>query len=272
LYVAKVDAERRIAKQKLNAQIEFLDSIVEQSNFAMWISDTKGTMIKSNKKLRETLNLTNDQLIGKYNVFSDNNLSKEQLVAIKGVFEKNKPFKLELFWEGANVDKVHFKGSHDTWVEAFFFPVVDEIGSLKNVVCQWIDITEHKQAEETLKKSKEWFSTTLKSIGDAVITTDINGDITLLNPVAESLTGWSQAEAAGKPLNEIFNIINEETREPVENPVRKVLSTGNIIGLANHTILISKEGDEIPINDSASPIKNDEGDIFGVILVFRGIT
>ncbi len=271
LYVAKVDAERRSAKQELNEQIIFLDSIVEQSNFAMWISDTKGTMIKSNKKLRQTLNLSNDQLIGKYNVFSDNNLSKEQLVAIREVFEQNRPIKLELFWEGANVDKVYFKDSFDIWVEASFFPVVDKSGSLKNVVCQWIDITEHKQAEEALKKSKEWFSTTLRSIGDAVITTDTNGNITLLNPVAELLTGWTQKDANGKPLKEIFKIINETTREQVGNPVEKVLTTGNIVGLANHTILIAKDGKEIPIDDSGSPIKNDKGEVFGVVLVFREI-
>jgi PAS domain S-box-containing protein len=89
--------------------------------------------------------------------------------------------------------------------------------------------------------------------------------------VAETLTGWKQEEAKGKSLKEVFNIINESTREPVDNPVEKVLETGNIVGLANHTVLIEKDGREIPTDDSGSPIKNDKGEVFGVVLVFRDI-
>ena len=122
------------------------------------------------------------------------------------------------------------------------------------------------------RRNEEWFSATLKSIGDAVIATDTQSNVTLLNPVAESLTGWNQKDAYGKPLDEIFNIINEESREPVESPVKKVIETGNIVGLANHTILIAKDGMEVPIDDSGSPIKNDTGENYGVVLVFRDIT
>ena len=128
------------------------------------------------------------------------------------------------------------------------------------------------KVDSVRKKSEEWFSTTLKSIGDAVIATDTNSNVTLLNPVAESLTGWSQKDAHGKPLEQIFNIINEGTRETVKNPVNIVIKTGNIVGLANHTILVAKDGKEIPIDDSGSPIRNDKGEIYGVVLVFRDIT
>jgi len=128
------------------------------------------------------------------------------------------------------------------------------------------------KVDKERRKNEEWFSTTLKSIGDAVISTDTKGKVTLMNPVAESLTGWNQKDAFGKPLKEIFHIINEETRNLVNNPVENVIRTGNIVGLANHTILVSKDGREIPIDDSGSPIRNDKGEINGVVLVFRDIS
>lgn len=129
----------------------------------------------------------------------------------------------------------------------------------------------HKM-EKKLKESERWLSTTLKSIGDAVIATDNNGNILFMNHVAEKLTGWSFSEAINKPLERIFNIINENTKMKIDNPVKKVLSQGTIIGLANHTLLITKTGREIPIDDSAAPIMNDNGEIEGVVLVFRDIT
>ncbi|MBL7177824.1 MAG: PAS domain S-box protein [Desulfobacteraceae bacterium] len=134
-----------------------------------------------------------------------------------------------------------------------------------------IAIYKHKM-EKKLKESEEWLSTTLNSIGDAVIATDKEGHVTFMNPVAESLTGWLQEEATGKPLEDIFNIINEETREGVEDPVAKVLREGTVVGLANHTVLITKDGTEIPIDDNGAPIRDETGNISGVVLVFRDIS
>jgi PAS domain S-box-containing protein len=114
-----------------------------------------------------------------------------------------------------------------------------------------------------------WFRTTLYSIGDAVITTDINGRVQQMNPVAETLTGWTEAEAQGKQLERVFQIVNEETRKKVENPVERVLREGRVIGLANHTLLLSRTGAEIPIADSGAPIFEDSNRIVGVVLVFR---
>ena len=128
---------------------------------------------------------------------------------------------------------------------------------------------ETKQAEEALRKSEETLRTTLHSIGDAVISTDIKGRIASMNPVAESLTGWSEKEASGQALETVFRIINEHTRQPVQSPVTNVLKSGQIVGLANHTLLIAKDKREIPIADSGAPIRNDSGEITGVVLVFR---
>lgn len=136
-----------------------------------------------------------------------------------------------------------------------------------------IEIALYKHEMETqLRESETWLSTTLRSIGDAVIATDTNSRITFMNPVAESLTGWNQKEATGKPLTEVFNIINEQTRGSVESPVDTVIQKGVTVGLANHTILISKDGKEILINDSAAPIIDEKGNIIGIVLIFRDVT
>jgi PAS domain S-box-containing protein len=134
------------------------------------------------------------------------------------------------------------------------------------------DISERKKAQEALADEKERLAVTLRSIGDAVIVTDIAGSITLINKVAEDLTGWKSDDAVGKPFSEVFNIINESTREKCEDPVQKVLRTGMVIGLDTHTALIRKDGSEIIIADSAAPIQDSQSRTIGIILVFRDIT
>ena len=114
--------------------------------------------------------------------------------------------------------------------------------------------------------------TTLHSIGDAVLATDVHGRITFMNPVGESLTGWTADEGHLRDVEEVFRIVNEGTRQPVENPIRRVLREGVVVGLANHTILLSKDGREIPIADSGAPIRDDRGRLSGVVLVFRDIS
>ncbi len=125
---------------------------------------------------------------------------------------------------------------------------------------------------EELAQQREWFQTTLSSIGDAVIATDTHGEVTFLNPVAEKLTGWNSPDAAGQSLEKIFNIINEVTRRPAANPIRQVLQKGITMGLANHTALISRAGMEISIEDSAAPIKDSGGKISGAVMVFHDVT
>jgi len=129
-----------------------------------------------------------------------------------------------------------------------------------------------KQAEEALRTSGENFSITLNSIGDGVISTDKNGIVVHMNPMAENLCGWTLADASGKLLSEVFQIVNTETHKPVGDPVKKVLETGEIVELADHTTLISKNGSEFQIADSAAPIKTKEGLIRGVVLVFSDVT
>ncbi len=128
------------------------------------------------------------------------------------------------------------------------------------------------ESERELADEREKLDVTLRSIGDGVIATDPHGKITLLNGVAEELTGWTEAKALGQNIEKVFTIMNEVTRIPCENPVARVLETGGIIGLANHTILIARDGSECAIADSGAPIRNEEHEIVGVVLVFRDQT
>jgi PAS domain S-box-containing protein len=127
-------------------------------------------------------------------------------------------------------------------------------------------------ANAQLRLSREQFAVTLTSIGDGVITTDAERVVTFLNPEAERLTGWTREQAKGQSLVAIFPIFNEDTREPVDDPAKKVLELGMTVGLANHTVLVSKSGQKIPIADSGAPIRDSEGKILGVVLVFRDCT
>jgi PAS domain S-box-containing protein len=134
------------------------------------------------------------------------------------------------------------------------------------------DITQRKQAEEALRASEERWATTLQSIGDAVISTCAQGRIIFMNEVAQKLTGWPLAEAKGKELSTVFNIVQEVTRKVPENPVSKVLRLGKVVGLGNHTLLIRRDGAEIPIEDSGAPIRSREDKIEGVVLVFHDVS
>ncbi len=153
-------------------------------------------------------------------------------------------------------------------------------------------MTERKQAEENarrlseeaaarrvaeenarlIQEQRERLLVTLASIGDAVISTDAEGRVNFLNPVAEDLVGWKTEEAASRRLSDVFRIVNEHTGQPVENPAMRALKDGLIVGLANHTVLIARDGRELPIDDSAAPIRDADGNVVGSVLVFRDIS
>ncbi|MDD4325797.1 MAG: PAS domain S-box protein, partial [Candidatus Bathyarchaeota archaeon] len=131
---------------------------------------------------------------------------------------------------------------------------------------------EQKTIEKKIRESERRWAVTLSSIGDGVIATDVLGKVSFMNSVAEQLTGWTLDEAAGKSLGQVFNIVNEQSRLSVESPVAKVLLEGVVVGLANHTVLVRRDGTEVSIDDSGAPIRDDQGNITGVVLVFRDIT
>lgn len=156
-------------------------------------------------------------------------------------------------------------------------PVIPAV--LRAKVATWVEVFRRgrgaeagQAALEAARSRDRLWRTMLTSIGDAVIATDPEGRVTFLNPVAEQLTGWPLAEARGAGLADVFHIVNETTRAPVDNPALRALRTGLIVGLANHTILISRDGVERPIDDSAAPIRDDAGVVSGAVLVFRDIS
>lgn len=246
-------------------------------------------LIESEKKYKDLFNFSNDTILivdlseriidvnntacERYNYKRDE-FQKMTLQEIDSPeFAKRVPEKIKMLKERGYAV---FESGHMT-KDGRFIPVevsarIIDYNGQPAILSVIRDITELKQAQEALQKSGEWLLTTLKSIGDAVIATDSKGNVSLMNPVSENLTGWKQEEAAGKPLNEIFNIINEKTGKPAENPAERVMKEGAVVGLANHTVLIAKDGTKYPIDDSGAPIKDDKGNIIGVILVFRDIS
>jgi PAS domain S-box-containing protein len=141
------------------------------------------------------------------------------------------------------------------------------------IACALRKMTERDTGfEHHLRMERETLEVTLKSIGDAVIVADVAGCVTFLNPVAEQLTGWTMADAKGQRFERIFRIVNERTGAAVEHPVAKVLQTGGIVGLANHTVLITRDGRRVPIDDSGAPVQLANGELIGIIVVFRDVT
>lgn len=161
---------------------------------------------------------------------------------------------------------------HVGYVETYGAPIFDGEGNVALVVEIVRDITQRKIAADALATEKERLAVTLRSIGDGVITTDTEGNIMLMNRIAENMTGWGQDEAIGKPFDEVFHILHEKSRIRCDNPVTKVLQSGMTVDLSNNTLLISRQGKERIIADSGAPIRDQDGRIVGAVLVFRDIT
>ncbi len=157
-------------------------------------------------------------------------------------------------------------------VQVHGVPSFDAEGELEYIIEMCLDITGQRRAERELAREKERLAITCRSIGDGVIATDRRRRVTMMNPVAENLTGWAEEEAEGRPFAEVFRIVNEHSREPCEDPVRRVLREGRVVGLANHTVLLRRDGVERSIADSAAPIADEEGQVHGAVIVFRDVT
>ncbi|VAW91606.1 diguanylate cyclase/phosphodiesterase (GGDEF & EAL domains) with PAS/PAC sensor(s) [hydrothermal vent metagenome] len=186
--------------------------------------------------------------------------------------EDCKIFQAFILEKGSHVDNevLWRKDGSSFDAEYWSYPIFKNEQCIGAVVT-FLDITERIQSQKSIRENESNLEITLNSIGDAVITTDPNGNVRRMNPAAEHLTGWNLKEALGKPLKNIFTIVNATTREAIENPVDHVIKTGEIIHLSNHTTLISKDGSEYQISDSAAPIQ-DNDIILGMVLVFNDIT
>ena len=175
------------------------------------------------------------------------------------------------FYEKLLVPLPTADGMKDFYLNYSFNPIFED-GKIAGLFGPLHDVTSEVTAMQALRESEDRLARILQSIGDAVIVTDADTRIKRMNPIAEQLTGWRSAEAENEPLANVFQIVNETTRLPVQGPAEKVKLTGSVVGLANHTILISKQGSETAIDDSGAPVLDDDGRLSGIVLVFRDIT
>ncbi len=231
------------------------------------------SIIINNYRASALLGLSDEQMRGKTAtdpawrfIYEDYSAIPPEDYPVNRIAREAKPIRNQI------LGVVHPGRDNVVWLTVNGFPAIKNNGEISEIVISFIDITEQKDAEETLRKNEESLSITLNSIGDGVISTDIKGNVVRMNPVAEKLCGWSLSEACGMPLTEVFKIINADTREAAADPVEKVLECGDIVGLANNTVLVSKNGREYQISDSAAPIKTRKGEICGVVLVFSDVT
>jgi PAS domain S-box-containing protein len=245
---------------------QWLAAIIDSSDDAIISKDLHAIITSWNKGAERLYGYTAEEMMG-----------KPITLLIPEDRQNEEPAILNRIRAGERIDHYHTvrkaKDGRLLDVSLTVSPIRDTEGNIVGASKIARDITAEKRIQDQLRQSEERYRVTLGSIGDAVIATDEKGNISFMNAVAEKLTGWPQAEAAGKPLETVFRIVNEYTRAPVENPVIKVLRMGAVVGLANHTILISREGTERPIDDSGAPIRQpDKGTLNGVVLVFRDVT
>lgn len=235
-----------------------LAAIVESSTDAIISKDLNGIVTTWNPAAERMFGFTGEEAVGRSitMIFPPDRVDEELVI-------------LERIKRGERLAHYETVRRHKDGtlieVSATVSPIKDAQGRIVGASKILRDVREQRHTEQRL-------AVTLSSIGDAVISTDIRGLIVFMNPVAEQLTGWSEKEATGRPLASVFKIVNETNRATVESPVDKVIRTGAIEGLANHTILIAKNGTETAIDDSAAPIKDVTGALLGVVLVFRNVT
>jgi PAS domain S-box-containing protein len=269
LYVSKVDAERRKAEIEVRTQVDFLDSLVQQSPFAMWISDTTGIVIKTNRALQELLNLTDQQIVGHYNVLEDVNLEVQGVMSqVKSVFNLKKTAKFNIPWFGAKAGKDDFKSARDLWIKVTIFPIVDKKSNLLNVVCQWIDITERKQVETKLKASEKRFHDLVLCSADWIWEMDINGKYTYVSKKIKNVLGYNPDEFIGKTP---FSLMPKAEAVRVGKIFEKIKSKKKpIVDMENWNI--TKDGKEVCLLTNGVPILDEEENIIGYRGVDKDIT
>jgi PAS domain S-box-containing protein len=243
--------------------LALIDSVRE---YAIFLLDPEGRVMSWNEGAREIKGYEADEIIGqpfsRFYTPEDAAAGKpERLLAIAA--------------RDARVEdegwRVHKDGSR-FWADSVITAIHDDTGGIVGFLKVTRDLTERKAAEDALRHSEQSLAATLYSIGDGVIATDASGRVSRLNPIAEQLTGWTEDEARGQPIDQVFHIVNEHTREDAVNPVARIVSEGVVFGLANHTVLISRDGTERPIADSGSPIRGASGDVDGAVMVFRDVS
>ncbi|MFH1852678.1 MAG: PAS domain S-box protein [Candidatus Neomarinimicrobiota bacterium] len=265
------------AQQEIEKNISFLDTVIDSSPFAMWVSDSKGVMIRSNSTLCKLLQVTDADLIGKYNVLEDENLIKQGLMSnVREVFDMLKPTRITLYWVGTDSGDVDLSEAKKLWVDASMFPITDAKGKLANVVCQWVDITDQKLALEKIRESENRFRSLFQSMkaGVAVYRAVNNGKEFIfedLNQTGEKLTNVSRDDVIGKKVQDVFPGVKEmglfevfkkvwKTGKPVAHPVSEYKDDQLSFWTENYVYKLPS-GDIVAIFDDQTIIKQAEAQL-----------
>ena len=257
--------ERRTAEIALRSSESRYRNLVETMNELVAEIDLRGKILFVNSSYERT-GFEKSELLGTNFFDYIHPEDVEATIRHCGIArDESKPIRnCEYRFRKKNGEYIHLVTNGD--------PRFDENGHTTAILQVSFDITERKQAEEALEAEKERLSVTLRSIGDGVITTDASGKILFLNREAERLTGWSQVECEGKSISEVLNLIHERSRQRLNDPVSEIISDGGMVEIGDQTILVQKDGSEILISDSGAPIRDKDGRIIGVVLVFRNVT
>ena len=259
------DLDRRVRLQaELQDSQALFNTFMNNSPAVAYLKDDVGRYVYMNRVLEDQFKIKFTDLKGKTD---DDWLPPETVKQVQA----NDRMVLATQKMTSIVETVNISDTSQNHWLSFKFPVTDSarnrfVGGIS------IEITDRIQLEQALFREKELLQVTLNSIGDGVVTTDAWGQVQLLNPVAEGLTGWSDQAAHGQPSTDVLNMVNETTRKLVQSPIDEALQTGQIVELANHTILIARDGKETPISDSAAPIRTKDGEILGAVMVFRDVS
>ncbi len=255
------------ARQEIERQRRFLRTVIDADPHFIYVKDRQGRITLVNQSLAATFGLTPEQMLGR--TLAESIADPERLP-------------LSLDDDSAILTQARSRIEQETrfldqqgetrWLHTIKAPIKNEAGEVEQLIGVGIDTTERKRAEQSLFEAKERALVTLHSIGDAVITTDDRAMVEYLNPVAERLTGWSTAEARGQPLGQVFPILDEETRQPVANPVERCLQEGRVLRLADRTLLIGREQGPYHVEVTAAPIRDRDGRRLGAVLVFHDVT
>ncbi|MCP4706172.1 MAG: PAS domain S-box protein, partial [candidate division Zixibacteria bacterium] len=262
--------ERKLAEKKLTATTTFLDRIVDMSPFAMWVSNSEGVMIRSNRSLRDTMGLTDEQLIGNYNVLKDENLVKQNLMPqVKSVFEKHEAVRFDMIWNVSDSGGIKFDESHNYHIDVSLFPVVDSDGKLVNIVCQWVDITERKQIENKIVKLNNELQNSIANMPNAYILWDLDLKILEWNKAAERIFGYTKEEMLGK--NAADFIVPEDVRHLVGDVLLK-LQVGDVADYSEKDNNIRKDGSLISCQWHNTPLIDANGKVYAILTLAQDIT
>ncbi|MFC1495075.1 PAS domain S-box protein [Thermodesulfobacteriota bacterium] len=260
--------ERKQAEEEIRSAKSFIDRVVDMSPFAMWISDRKGTVIRTNRSLRETLNLPDDKIVGQYNVLKDENLEIQGVMPmVMAVFENHEPASFSIPWKAAKAGDVNFESAQDLYIDVSIFPIVSAEGELTNAVCQYVDITEHKKAEESLRESREKFKSIVDNIGIGVALISPAMEILEMN---HKMREWFlEYDLDKRPI--CYRTFNNPPREEICEycPTCKTLEDGKV---HEGTTVTPQANKTRNYHIVSSPLINSQGEVTAAIEMVEDIT